>query len=134
MCDDTTFENFRTLTGRLTRREFAQPLTGAHSGIVVWPDARGIRPTYRQIAERLAEFGYAVLIVNPYFRGHRAPVLPNGTDLASAQPRAGRTRLAADVESVFCRPRVKSIPALTAGADRHQDHNVVARNWIRGIR
>jgi len=126
MCDDTTFENFRKLTGRLTRREFAQwsagtgaalmlpravdavevtsvdidvetddgvadchfahPRAGTHPGIVVWPDARGIRPTYRQIAERLAESGYAVLVVNPYYRGHRGPVLPDGTD-----PRQGNT-------------------------------------------
>lgn len=65
---------------------FAHPLTGEYPGVVVWPDARGIRETYRAIAQRLAESGYAVLVVNPYYRGHRGPVLADGTD-----PRQGNT-------------------------------------------
>lgn len=65
---------------------FAHPLQGTHPGVVIWPDARGIRPTYRAIAERLAESGYSVLVVNPYYRSHRGPVLPDGTD-----PRQGNT-------------------------------------------
>lgn len=59
---------------------FAHPLTGAHPAVVIWPDARGIRNTYRQLALRLAESAYSVLVVNPYYRGHRGPVLPDGTD------------------------------------------------------
>lgn len=65
---------------------FAHPVSGRHPGVVVWPDARGIRPTYRQIAERLAESGYAVLVVNPYYRSHRGPVLGDDAD-----PREGDT-------------------------------------------
>jgi len=65
---------------------FAHPLEGRHPGVVVWPDARGIRQTYREMAVRLAEHGYAVLVVNPYYRGHRGPVLPEGAD-----PRQGDT-------------------------------------------
>lgn len=57
---------------------FVYPATGAHPGVLVWPDARGLRPTYHQMARRLAETGYAVLAVNSYYRGARAPVLPEG--------------------------------------------------------
>lgn len=59
---------------------FAHPISGSHPGVVIWPDARGIRPTYRGIAERLAESGYSVLVVNPYYRSHRGPVLGDGAD------------------------------------------------------
>ena len=57
---------------------FAHPLEGAHPGVVIWPDARGMRPAYRELAGRLAEHGYAVLVVNPYYRKQRGPVLPDG--------------------------------------------------------
>src|SRR5690606_41836533 len=62
------------------------PVVGAHAGVVIWPDARGMRTAYRDMASRLAEHGYSVLVVNPYYRGHRGPVLPDGTD-----PREGNT-------------------------------------------
>ena len=65
---------------------FAHPVTGSHPAVVIWPDARGMRNTYRQLAVRLAESSYSVLVVNPYYRGHRGPVLPDGTD-----PRQGNT-------------------------------------------
>lgn len=59
---------------------FAHPVSGSHPGVTIWPDARGFRPTYRRIAERLAESGYSVLVVNPYYRSHRGPVLGDGAD------------------------------------------------------
>lgn len=59
---------------------FAHPTAGAHPGVLVWPDARGLRGVYRQMAWRLAESGYAVLVINPYYRGQRSPVLPEGAD------------------------------------------------------
>jgi carboxymethylenebutenolidase len=57
---------------------FVHPTQGTHAGVLIWPDARGLRAVYRQMARRLAESGYAVLVVNPYYRGQRAPVLPEG--------------------------------------------------------
>ena len=53
-------------------------LEGAHPGVLIFPDARGFRTVYRQMATRLAEDGYSVLVYNPYYRGQRAPVLPEG--------------------------------------------------------
>lgn len=37
-------------------------------GVIFWPDIAGIRPAKRQMARRLAEAGYAVLLANPYYR------------------------------------------------------------------
>ncbi|MBX7539559.1 dienelactone hydrolase family protein [Qipengyuania sphaerica] len=37
-------------------------------GVIFWPDIAGIRPAKRQMASRLAEAGYAVLLANPYYR------------------------------------------------------------------
>jgi carboxymethylenebutenolidase len=57
---------------------FVHPTEGRHPGVVIFPDARGLRLVYRQMSARLAEAGYSVLVLNPYYRGQRAPVLPEG--------------------------------------------------------
>ena len=57
---------------------FVHPSSGAHPGVLVWPDALGLRPAFEQMGRRLAESGYAVLVVNPYYRRARAPVVEEG--------------------------------------------------------
>jgi carboxymethylenebutenolidase len=57
---------------------FVHPSTGKHPGVVVWPDILGLRPAFRLMGRRLAEAGYAVLVVNPYYRKARAPVVAGG--------------------------------------------------------
>lgn len=47
---------------------FVAPTTGAHAAVLVWPDIFGLRPAFRQMAKRLAESGYSVLVVNPFYR------------------------------------------------------------------
>ena len=69
---------------------FVHPSSGAHPGVLVWPDALGLRPAFEQMGRRLAESGYAVLVVNPYYRTMRAPVLPEG---ASFRDKATRDRI-----------------------------------------
>ena len=69
---------------------FAHPASGAHPGVLVWPDALGLRPAFEQMGRRLAESGYAVLTVNPYYRTERAPVLPEG---ASFRDEATRKKI-----------------------------------------
>ena len=54
---------------------FVHPSSGTHPGVLIWPDAFGLRPAKRQMAKRLAESGYSVLVVNPYYRAERAPVV-----------------------------------------------------------
>ena len=54
---------------------FVHPSSGAHPGVLIWPDAFGLRPAMRQMAKRLAESGYSVLVVNQYYRTQRAPIV-----------------------------------------------------------
>ena len=48
---------------------FVHPATGTAPGVLVWPDIFGLRPAFRQMGKRLAESGYSVLVVNPFYRG-----------------------------------------------------------------
>jgi carboxymethylenebutenolidase len=66
---------------------FVHPASGAHAGVLVWPDALGLRAAFRRMGRRLAESGYAVLVVNPYYRTRRAPVLPEGASVADEATR-----------------------------------------------
>ena len=63
------------------------PSSGTHPGVVLWPDAYGSRPAMRQMGRRLAESGYAVLVVNPYYRTAKAPILPEGADFTDPKTR-----------------------------------------------
>ena len=54
---------------------FVHPASGAHPGVLIWPDAFGLRDAKRQMAKRLAESGYSVLVVNQYYRSQRAPIV-----------------------------------------------------------
>lgn len=54
---------------------FVTPETGKHPAIIMWPDIAGLREAYKTMAARLAAAGYAVLVVNHYYRGSVAPVL-----------------------------------------------------------
>lgn len=61
---------------------FVHPAKGAHAGVIVWPDILGLRPAFRQMGKRLAESGYSVLVVNPFYRQKAAPVVPAGASFA----------------------------------------------------
>lgn len=54
---------------------FVHPSSGKHPGVLIWPDLMGLRPAYTAIAKRLAESGYSVLVINPYYREAKAPVV-----------------------------------------------------------
>ena len=57
---------------------FAHPATGMAAGVLVWPDIFGLRPAFRQMGKRLAESGYSVLVVNPFYRVKKAPTAEAG--------------------------------------------------------
>ncbi|MCW3845879.1 dienelactone hydrolase family protein [Sphingomonas sp. LB-2] len=57
---------------------FVAPARGKHPGVLVWPDIGGLRPAFRQMADRLAESGYAVLTVNPFYRSAKPPYTKEG--------------------------------------------------------
>src|SRR3977135_1524334 len=57
---------------------FAHPASGTAPGVLVWPDIFGLRPAFRQMGKRLAESGYSVLVVNPFYRVKKAPTADAG--------------------------------------------------------
>jgi carboxymethylenebutenolidase len=57
---------------------FVHPATGTAPGVLIWPDIFGLRPAFRQMGKRLAETGYAVVVVNPFYRVKKAPTAENG--------------------------------------------------------
>jgi carboxymethylenebutenolidase len=68
---------------------FVHP-ANATAGVLVWPDIFGLRPAFRQMGKRLAESGYSVLVVNPFYRTKKAPTAANGaaTPIADLMPLA----------------------------------------------
>ena len=67
---------------------FVAPTAGAAPGVLVWPDIFGLRPAFRQMGRRLAESGYSVLVVNPFYRQKKAPTAGQGgqTPIAEVMP------------------------------------------------
>jgi carboxymethylenebutenolidase len=59
---------------------FVHPAAGAHPAVLIWPDIFGLRPAFRQMGKRLAESGYAVLVINPFYRTKHAPTAPEHPD------------------------------------------------------
>ena len=57
---------------------FVHPATGTAPAVLVWPDIFGLRPAFRQMGKRLAESGYSVLVVNPFYRAQKAPTAKAG--------------------------------------------------------
>jgi carboxymethylenebutenolidase len=66
---------------------FVHPASGAAAGVLVWPDILGLRPAFRQMGKRLAESGYSVLVVNPFYRSKPSPVVPLGASFSDPEIR-----------------------------------------------
>ncbi len=73
---------------------FIHPAGGSHPGVLIWTDAFGLRPSFREIGKRIAAQGYSVLVPNPFYRKAKAPVIEdtahfnfqNPADMAKLQP------------------------------------------------
>jgi len=75
---------------------FIHPTTGSHPGVIIWPDAFGLRPAMVDIGKRIAAEGYSVLVPNPYYRLTKAPGIDmtnfsfqNQADMAKLRPLMG---------------------------------------------
>jgi carboxymethylenebutenolidase len=60
---------------------FIHPASGAYPGVIIWPDALGLRPTMRDMAKRLAAEGFSVLVPNPFYRVSKAPQFTTAANL-----------------------------------------------------
>jgi carboxymethylenebutenolidase len=73
---------------------FVHPLKGKFPAVLIWPDIFGLRPAFKQMATRLAESGYAVLVINPFYRTQRAPTAPEHPDFNDPATRQALMTLA----------------------------------------
>jgi carboxymethylenebutenolidase len=68
---------------------------GNWPGAVIFADALGLRPAFRDMGRRLALEGYTVLVPNPFYRTRVAPVLTGPFDFSKPEDRAKLTDLMA---------------------------------------
>ena len=73
---------------------FVHPSDGKHPAVLIWPDILGLRPAFEMMGKRLAESGYAVLVVNPYYRTQKAPVVGVGASYDDPETRTAVQALA----------------------------------------
>src|SRR5271163_3336533 len=94
---------------------FVHPASGTAPGVLVWPDIFGLRPAFRQMGKRLAESGYAVLVVNPFYRKQKAPTAPPHPDF---DDKATREALMALMQSLTAQTAATDAKAFTAWLDQ----------------
>jgi carboxymethylenebutenolidase len=94
---------------------FVHPTTGTAPAVLVWPDILGLRPAFRQMGKRLAGSGYAVLVVNPFYRKQTAPTSSPNADFNDP---ATRDALMALMHSLTPETEVTDAKALTAWLDQ----------------
>lgn len=94
---------------------FVHPAKGKHPAVLVWPDIFGLRPAFRTMGKRLAESGYAVLVVNPFYRKKKAPTSP---EKANFQDPATRDMLMGLMGSLTPETNVTDAKAFVAWLDK----------------
>jgi carboxymethylenebutenolidase len=100
---------------------FVHPQQGTHPGVLIWPDIFGLRPTFQQMATRLAESGYAVLVINPFYRKQKAPTAPPNPDFNDPATRDALLGLAGSLTPETAATDAKAFVAFL-DAQRSVDH------------
>jgi carboxymethylenebutenolidase len=100
---------------------FIHPPTGSHPGVIIWPDAFGLRPSLREMGRRLAGSGYSVLVVNPFYRVAKAPIFEDASNFNFADP-PQRAKLTPLMGSIGADGAVeKDAPAFVAWLDSQRE-------------
>jgi carboxymethylenebutenolidase len=107
---------------------FTRPSSGSHPGVLIWPDAFGLRAVFRDMAKRLAGEGYAVLLINPYYREGTAP-RPVGLDFAVPEDRA---KVMAMIGALTDERITKDAKAYVAFMDSQAAVNKKAKMGVQG--
>jgi carboxymethylenebutenolidase len=94
---------------------FVHPAKGKSPAVLIWPDIFGLRPAFRQMGRRLAESGYAVLVVNPFYRKQKAPTAPDNPDFQDPET---RTKLFALAGSLTAEGTVVDATAFMSWLDK----------------
>jgi len=96
------------------------PVEDRHAAVIMWPDIKGIRPAFRLMGKRLAQSGYTVLVVNPYYRSARGEVIRPGESFGDP---AVRERLMPHARSLSPETCVSDGGAFIRYLDAHPSAN-----------
>ena len=97
---------------------FVHPASGAAPGVLIWPDILGLRPAFRQMGKRLAESGYSVLVVNPFYRTKPSPVVPDGAKFSRPGDPQGAHGACAALNATTARHRRESVRRVARHAEQ----------------
>jgi carboxymethylenebutenolidase len=78
----------KTADGNCDAVLFHPKAKGKWPAVLIWPDIMGLRPAFRDMGRRLAAQGYTVLVVNPFYRSAKAPVIGDNFDFSNPEQRA----------------------------------------------
>ncbi|HET6536387.1 MAG TPA: dienelactone hydrolase family protein [Sphingomicrobium sp.] len=78
----------KTADGTADAALFTPSGKGKWPAVLMWPDILGLRPVFREMGKRLAAQGYVVLVVNPYYRAKKAPVIEGPFDFDKPDDRS----------------------------------------------
>jgi carboxymethylenebutenolidase len=78
---------------------FVHPAKGKFPAVLIWPDIFGLRPAFVDMANRLAESGYSVLVINPFYRTQKAPTAPDHADFNDPATRQALMTLAGSLNA-----------------------------------
>ena len=79
---------------------YIRPKTGSYPGVLIWPDAFGLRPSMRDMAKRIAAEGYSVVVPNPFYRMGKAPFADGVASTFSFSTPADRAKVTPLMASV----------------------------------
>ena len=97
-----------------------RPTRGKYPAVILWPDIAGVREAYRQMARRLAASGYAVLVVNQYYRSARAPIM---NSISEWRTPAGQEKLKPMIAALSAEGIVRDARAFVAWLDKRREVN-----------
>jgi len=103
---------------------FYAPETGKHPAVILWPDIAGLRAAYQTMGARLASAGYAVLVVNHYYRGALAPVLDT---LAAWRTPEGQAKLKPLIARITPQGTVRDASAFVGWIDSQAEVDTAKR-------
>lgn len=102
---------------------------GRWPAVLIWPDILGLRPVFRDMGRRLAAQGYVVLVVNPFYRMKRAPVVDAAFDFNKPEDRAKVIPLA---QALTPEGTEKDATAFVAFLDAQPQTNTKAKVGTQG--
>ena len=99
---------------------FIRPAKGKHPAIILWPDIAGVREAYRLMAKRLASSGYAVLVVNQYYRSAQAPIM---NSIAEWRTPEGQAKLRPMIAALSAAGITRDAQAMVVWLDQRREVN-----------